>query len=101
MVEPQPISTTTPLFSIIIAVYNDWIALDPCLRSLSQQKDGATFEVIVVDDGSSEAAPEAIRQWTRCLSLTIVKQSHAGIPVARNHGIRVSKGSVLVFVDAD
>jgi len=100
MVESQPISTTTPL-SIIIAVYNDWIALDPCLRSLSQQTAGPNFEVIVVDDGSSEAAPEAIRQWVRCLPLTIVRQAHAGISAARNYGIQISKGSVLLFVDAD
>jgi len=100
MVESQPISPTTPL-SIIIAVYNDWIALDPCLRSLSQQTAGPNFEVIVVDDGSSEAAPEAIRQWVRCLPLTIVRQAHAGISAARNYGIQISKGSVLLFVDAD
>jgi glycosyltransferase involved in cell wall biosynthesis len=90
-----------PLFSIIIGVYNDWIALDPCLRSLAQQTHGPTFEIIVVDDGSSEAAPEVIRQWARCLHLTIVRQSHAGISAARNHGIQISRGSVLLFVDAD
>jgi glycosyltransferase involved in cell wall biosynthesis len=101
MVEYQPISTAMPLFSIIIAVYNDWIALDPCLRSLAQQTHGPSFEVVVVDDGSSEAAPEAIRQWVRCLPLTFVRQSHAGIPAARNHGIQISKGSVLLFVDGD
>ena len=83
------------------AVYNDWIALDPCLRSLAQQTHGPSFEVIVVDDGSSEAAPEVIRQWARCLPLTIVRQSHAGISAARNHGIQISRGSVLLFVDAD
>ena len=81
MVEYQPISTTIPLFSIIIAVYNDWIALDPCLRSLAQQNHEPSFEVIVVDDGCSEAAPEVIRQWARCLSLAIVRQSPAGISV--------------------
>jgi glycosyltransferase involved in cell wall biosynthesis len=101
MVEYQPISTTMPLFSIIIGVYNDWIALDPCLRSLAQQTHGPRFEVIVVDDGSSEAAPEVIRQWVRYLRLTIVRQSHAGISAARNHGIQISRGSVLLFVDAD
>jgi glycosyltransferase involved in cell wall biosynthesis len=100
-VKYQPISTTMPLISIIIGVYNDWIALDPCLRSLAQQTHGPRFEVIVVDDGSSEAAPEVIRQWVRCLPLTIVRQSHAGISAARNHGIQISRGSVLLFVDAD
>jgi glycosyltransferase involved in cell wall biosynthesis len=101
MVESQPNSTTTPLFSVIIAVYDDWTGLDLCLSSLAQQTDGPSFEVVVVDDGSNEAAPEAIRQWVRCLPLTIVRQPHAGISAARNHGITISKGSVLLFVDAD
>ena len=100
-VEHQPISTVTPLFSIIIAVHNDWIALDPCLRSLAQQTSGPSFEIIVVDDGSSEAAPAAIREWTQHLPLTLVRQSHAGIPTARNRGIEISKGAILLFVDAD
>lgn len=101
MVEGRAISITTPVFSIIIAVYNDWIALDHCLGFLAQQKHGPTFEVIVVDDGSSEAAPERIRAWTRQLPLTIIRQSHAGIPTARNRGIQISKASILLFVDAD
>jgi glycosyltransferase involved in cell wall biosynthesis len=88
-------------FSIIIAVYNDWRALGDCLDSVTGQKDGPDFEVIVVDDGSSQSAPEAIVKRARRLPLTLVTQSHAGISAARNHGIRVSKGSILLFVDAD
>jgi glycosyltransferase involved in cell wall biosynthesis len=90
-----------PRFSIIIAVYNDWTALDRCLHSLMQQRDGADFEVIVVDDGSAQAVPESIRQWERELPLRIVRQSHAGISAARNQGIELSIGSILLFVDAD
>ena len=101
MGEHQPISAPMPLFSIVIAVYNDWIALDQCLRSLTQQSPGPLFEVVVVDDGSSEAAPEVICQWNRRIPLTIVRQSDAGISAARNRGIQISKGSVLLFVDAD
>jgi len=101
MVEDQAISTAMPLFSIIIAVYNDWIELDACLHSLAQQVQGPGFEVIVVDDGSTEAAPEVIRQWVRCLPLSIVSQPHAGISAARNRGIQISRGSVLLFTDAD
>jgi glycosyltransferase involved in cell wall biosynthesis len=85
--------------SIIIAVYNDWAALDSCLGSIAQQPPG--FEVVVVDDGSSEDASENIRQWARHFPLTVVKQSHAGIAAARNRGIGAAKGAVLLFVDAD
>ena len=90
-----------PRFSIIIAVYNDWTALDLCLHSLRQQTDGPDFEVIVVDDGSNAPASEKIRRWERELPLNIVGQSHAGISAARNRGIRISNGSMLLFVDAD
>jgi glycosyltransferase involved in cell wall biosynthesis len=90
-----------PLLSIIIAVYNDWTALDQCLLSITQQADSTDFEVIVVDDGSSETFPERIRRWVDRLPLTIARQAHAGISTARNHGLQVSKGSILLFVDAD
>jgi glycosyltransferase involved in cell wall biosynthesis len=93
--------SSMPIFSIIIAVYNDWLALNPCLRSIAKQPDVPDFEVIVVDDGSKEPSPEEICQWTRCFPLTIVRRHHIGISAARNQGIRVSKGSLLLFVDAD
>src|SRR6266566_3885535 len=63
MVNHDLTSTTTPLFSIIIAAYNDWESLDQCLQSLAQQSDGPSFEVIIADDGSTEPAPEFIRHW--------------------------------------
>ena len=83
-IECAILGSSMPVFSIIIAVYNDWKVLDPCLRSLTPQRGGPDFEVIVVDDGSNEEAPAVIRQWVRCMPLTIVRQSHAGISAARN-----------------
>lgn len=88
-------------FSIVIATHNDWEALDQCLRSLAEQTNSPTFEVIVVDDGSRETAPESIRQWNRNYPLSIVRQANAGIASARNRGVRESTGQILVFTDAD
>src|SRR5712691_9769988 len=101
MVTHDLASTTTPLFSIIIAGYNDWEHLDPCLQSLAQQAGGPTFEVIIADDGSTEPAPEFIRQWQGHYPLAIDRRSHAGISTARNRGAQISRGSILLFVDAD
>jgi len=101
MVKDEPKAHPVPLFSVVIAVYNDWGALDQCLSSLQQQANGPSFEVIVVDDGSKNAAPESIRRWLNCCPLTIVRQVHAGISAARNRGVQIAKGTVLVFVDAD
>ena len=101
MVKSDPTSNTAPLFSVIIPVHNDWKPLEDCLRSLARQTSGPEFEVIVVDDGSQAAAPDSIRQWGRSYPLTIVTQPHGGVSAARNRGIRNSKGTVLLFVDAD
>ena len=89
-----------PQFSVIIAVYNDWAPLEGCLRALEAQANCPEFEVIVIDDGSREHAPESIRREAR-FAFTLLEQPHAGISVARNLGIQHSKGSVLVFTDAD
>jgi glycosyltransferase involved in cell wall biosynthesis len=101
MVEHEQISNQAPLFSIIIAVYNGWALLEGCLQSLAQQTNGPGFEVIIVDDGSTEPAPEFVRGSSYSYPLMVIPQPHSGIPAARNRGIRNSKGAVLLFVDAD
>jgi cellulose synthase/poly-beta-1,6-N-acetylglucosamine synthase-like glycosyltransferase len=101
MVQRETISSAVPVLSIIIAVYNDWAHLDQCLSSLAHQTGGPSFEVIVVDDGSEFPIVDQLLHWERSYSLFVVRQPHSGIPSARNTGIRISKGSVLLFVDAD
>jgi hypothetical protein len=88
-------------FSIIIPVYNDWLSLNECLRSLARQASAPNFEIIIVDDGSKEAAPKFISKWNEHYSLTVIRESHAGISFARNRGIQASKAPILLFVDAD
>jgi O-antigen biosynthesis protein len=92
---------SSPVFSIIVAVYNDWAVLEGCLHAFSQLEGNSKFEVLLVDDGSDETAPEIILRWHQFFPLTLLRQEHAGISPARNKGIQASKGSVFVFVDAD
>jgi glycosyltransferase involved in cell wall biosynthesis len=101
MANREPRDAPAPLFSIIIAVFNDWKLLDGCLRSLAAQIGAPSFEVIVVDDGSSESVPEGILNWNQSYSLRCLRQSHQGISSARNLGVCAAAGSVLIFVDAD
>jgi glycosyltransferase involved in cell wall biosynthesis len=101
MIQREQDSPATPLFSIVIPVYNDWIPLGQCLQSLARQTNAPNFEVIIVDDGGTEAAPELVRNSDHGYPLTVIRQAHAGISSARNRGIRISKGAVLLFVDAD
>ncbi len=99
--KPDITTESSPLFSIIIAVYNDWVVLEGCLQALGLQEGSSKFEVLLVDDGSDEPAPESVLRWRESFPISLLRQEHAGISPARNKGIQASKGAVLVFVDAD
>ena len=101
MTQCEQDSTAIPRFSIVIPVYNDWIPLEQCLQSLAWQTDAPGFEVIIVDDGSTDTAPEFVTTSAHRYPLTVIRLRHEGIPSARNQGIRTSKGAVLLFMDAD
>ena len=101
MAEPDSLPAGTPAFSVIIAAYNDWVSLERCLRSLDGQISASRFEVVIVDDGSIVGAPDSVGTVDRNFPLKIVRQMHQGISPARNLGIQNSRGSLLVFVDAD
>jgi hypothetical protein len=97
----MPNSAPTPHFSIVIAAYNDWGPLEKCLQALDQQIDSPEYDVIIVDDGSAQTAPDCLRLRKSRYPLTLVRQPHAGIATARNRGIQNARGSVFVFTDAD
>jgi glycosyltransferase involved in cell wall biosynthesis len=94
-------TSVVPQISVVIGVYEDWIPLGSCLRSFAEQVNAPTFEVIVVDDGSSRTIPEQVCRWGACFPLTLLRQAHEGVSAARNRGIQASLGSILLFVDAD
>lgn len=88
--------------SVIVPVYNASQYISRTLDSIISQ-DFDSFEIIVVDDGSTDDSLEIIN---RCLdgckiSHKIIHQENAGVSVARNVGIDESQGDYLVFVDAD
>jgi glycosyltransferase involved in cell wall biosynthesis len=86
---------------VIVPVYNGAKSLDACLTALSSQQkpmvgaDG--YEVIVVDDGSVDGSAEIAAQH----GVTVIRQDHAGVAVARNRGARQARGQLLLFTDAD
>lgn len=82
--------------SIIIPTFNEEQNISTCLESLLNQsyKD---FEIIVVDDGSTDQTKEIVKT----LSAKLITQSHLGPAKARNLGAKESKGDILVFMDAD
>jgi glycosyltransferase involved in cell wall biosynthesis len=90
-----------PQLSLVIAAFNDWVALETCLASVAGQRNAPEFEVLVVDDGSATDAPTAISGRNEQFPLRVVRQTHAGIATARNRGVREARGDVVLFTDCD
>jgi len=87
--------------NVIIPTYNRKELLRRTLASLAQQTFPADrFEVIVVDDGSSDGT-EALARNTFPFSLRYLRKTNQGATAARNRGAKHSKGEYLVFVDDD
>lgn len=89
-------------FSVIVPLYNKVAYIERTLRSILLQSFH-DFELIVVDDGSTDGsvavAEKIIKEHsTFC---RVVKQANTGVAVARNHGVELSKGQYICFLDAD
>lgn len=86
--------------SVIIPVYNAAALIDRCLDSVFNQKTRYTFEVILVDDGSTDNSVELIKARKE-MNIILYKQQNAGPAVARNKGVELAQGRYVTFIDAD
>ena len=88
------------LFSVIIPLYNKADTIARTLRSVQAQVC-REFEVVVVDDGSTDDGVLTVEQFQDFFPLKIVHQRNSGVSVARNTGAKNSCGEYLAFLDAD
>ena len=87
--------------SFIIPVYNVAPYLRMCVASLLSQ-DYKDFEIILVDDGSTDSCPEICDEYARMFdNIRVIHQPNAGLSEARNSGIRIATGEFICFVDSD
>jgi O-antigen biosynthesis protein len=87
----------TPRVSVVVCSYNGGSTLEECLRSLCVL-DYPDYEVIVVDDGSTDDTPEILARFPE---VRAIRQCHRGLSVARNAGLGCAKGSVIAYTDSD
>ncbi|TWT88687.1 putative glycosyltransferase EpsJ [Pseudobythopirellula maris] len=87
-----------PLFSVVIPTYNRESLVAATLDSVFAQ-ELQDFEVIVVDDGSSDATLDIVRDYGD--RVKIFEQDHKGCAAARNLGAREATGEYLAFLDSD
>jgi len=87
-----------PTFSVIIPTYNRIGFLKQAVRSVLDQTY-RDYELIVVDDGSTDNTPSLVKSFGNCFSY--VRQEHAGVSRARNTGIRHARAPFIAFLDSD
>ncbi len=86
--------------SVIVPVYNVEDYLAQCLDSILAQ-DHPSFEVIVVDDGSTDACPDILNTYASDPRLRVIRQENGGLSAARNTGLLHAAGRFICFVDSD
>lgn len=91
----------TPIVSVVIPVYNVGERLAPTVRSVLGQTF-RDFELILVDDGSSDGAVDNVLEEFRGeLRLRVIRQPNKGVSSVRNAGMDAMRGRYLFFMDAD
>jgi glycosyltransferase involved in cell wall biosynthesis len=89
--------------SVIIPARNAAATIEAQLEAISKQTYSGPWEIIVVDNGSTDGTEHVVRAWRQRLpNLLLVSAPHAqGANYARNVGCHSSRGGLLLFCDAD
>jgi len=87
--------------SVIIPVYNREKYIKDCIESVLNQKNpGCKYEVIVVDDGSTDSTPKVLSKFKD--KIKYIRIENSGTPAApRNVGVKAAKGEIIAFLDSD
>src|SRR5580704_8985688 len=88
----------SPFFSVVIPAFNRTDLLAKALASVFQQ-EFTNFEVIVVDDGSTDDQSRVVQKYKD--RVTFLRQDNAGQGAARNRGAAAARGEYLAFLDSD
>jgi len=102
--EGEQMMNKLPFVSVIVPTYNRASLLKRLLESLREQTYPADqFEVLVVDDGSTDETLQVVKEFAQSVSFAVryFYQPRKGPAAARNLGIRQSLGEIIAFVDSD
>jgi glycosyltransferase involved in cell wall biosynthesis len=89
-----------PRVSVVIPAYNSAWSIADTIRSVLAQRMVA-FEVVIVNDGSTDDLLEVLRPFMSDSRLRVVSQANSGLAAARNRGLAESRAPLVAFLDAD
>ncbi len=87
--------------SIIIPMYNIEKFITPCINSVLNQKTKYSYEILLVDDGSTDNSLKEVESFLSLYNIKLFTQANMGQSVARNFAISESLGRYLMFLDGD
>ena len=89
-------------YSVVIPVYNAGEYLESAIQSVLKQRTQLDFEIILVDDGSTDQSPQLCDRFAEELPcVKAIHQVNQGVSAARNAGIAAASGAYVLFLDGD
>ena len=88
------------IVSVVIPVYNRKAFIRKCLESVLNQEFVGDYEVIVVDDGSTDGTVDILKEYSSRIKLHL-NTVNQGVSSARNQGVRLSRGEFVAMTDSD
>ena len=92
------------MISVIIPLYNAENTILATLDSVKNQEGDFDFEIMVINDGSTDKSAEKVQQFideNPQLNIQLIHQYNKGVSSARNAGLRLAKGEGIAFLDSD
>ncbi len=92
------------MISVIIPLYNAENTILAALDSVKNQEGDFVFEILVINDGSTDKSAEKVQQFideNPQLKIQLIHQYNKGVSSARNAGLRLAKGEWIAFLDSD
>jgi O-antigen biosynthesis protein len=93
---PFPTGGCWPRISVVVCTYNGSRTLRECLNGL-RQVDYPDYEIIVVDDGSTDRSPDIAREF----GVRLISTENRGLSAARNTGLEAATGEIVAYIDDD
>lgn len=89
------------MISVVIPAYNEEKNISKCLEALSRQSTSLNFEVILVDNGSTDKTVELAKKFNQKIDLKIISEKKKGRSPARKKGFDIAQGEIVLSTDAD